>query len=76
MQPGDLLIVYSDGLVEARDAADLEFGLDRLAALGPVLRDRPPAEAGRLLLDEVDRFLGGERPQDDLSIVLLRRRSR
>jgi sigma-B regulation protein RsbU (phosphoserine phosphatase) len=70
--PGDLLIVYSDGLVEAHDALEKEFGLDRLKALAPALRDRPPAEAGRLLIEEVDRFLGGLRPHDDLSIVLMR----
>ena len=71
--PGDLLVVYSDGLVEARDASDREFGLERLQTLVSTLRDRPPAEAGRVLLDEVDRFLGDEKPQDDLSIILLQR---
>jgi sigma-B regulation protein RsbU (phosphoserine phosphatase) len=70
--PGDLLIVYSDGLVEAHDATEKEFGLERLKTLAPALRDRPPGEAGRLLLDEVDRFLGDLRPHDDLSIVLFR----
>ena len=73
LAPGDLLVVYSDGLVEARDAADREFGLERLQTLVATLRDRPPAEAGRVILEEVDRFLGEERPQDDLSIILLQR---
>ncbi|HEV8119572.1 MAG TPA: PP2C family protein-serine/threonine phosphatase [Candidatus Polarisedimenticolia bacterium] len=70
--PGDLLIVYSDGLIEASDASEREFGLERLKTLAPALRDRPPAEAGRLLVEEVDRFLGEMRPHDDLSIVLMR----
>ena len=73
LEPGDLLILYSDGLVEARNAADEEFGFDRLTRLAPALREREPADAGRRLLDEVDRFLGEVRPQDDLSIVLIRR---
>ena len=71
-EPGDLLIVYSDGLVEASDASDREFGLERLKTLAPALRDRPPSEAGRLLVQEVDRFLGELRPHDDLSIILMR----
>jgi sigma-B regulation protein RsbU (phosphoserine phosphatase) len=73
LAPGDLLVVYSDGLVEARDLADREFGLDRLKTLVTSLRDRPPAEAGRVILDEVDRFLGDDKPQDDLSLILIQR---
>jgi len=73
LAPGDLLVIYSDGLVEARDAADREFGLERLKDLVSTLRDRPPAEAGRVILEEVDRFLGEDKPQDDLSIILVRR---
>jgi sigma-B regulation protein RsbU (phosphoserine phosphatase) len=73
MQPEDLLIVYSDGLVEASNAADAEFGLERLLRLAPALRAMAPEQAGRVLLSEVDRFLGAARPQDDLSIILVRR---
>jgi sigma-B regulation protein RsbU (phosphoserine phosphatase) len=73
MQPEDLLIVYSDGLVEASNAADAEFGLERLLRLAPALRAMAPEQAGRVLLSEVDRFLGNARPQDDLSIILVRR---
>jgi len=73
LNPGDLLVVYSDGLVEARDLTDREFGLDRLKTLVTSLRDRPPAEAGRVILEEVDRFLGDDKPQDDLSLILIQR---
>jgi serine phosphatase RsbU (regulator of sigma subunit) len=74
MMPSDLLIAYSDGLVEARNAEDAEFGLDRLIRMAPALRALEADEAGRLLLSEVDRFLAGARPHDDLSVVLVRRR--
>lgn len=73
LQPYDLLIVYSDGLVEARNAADAEFGIERLRGLAPALRALSAAEAGARLLAEVDQFLAGARPQDDLSLILIRR---
>ena len=75
LEPGDLLLLYSDGLVEARNAAGEEFGFDRLRRRAPALRDLPPAQAGRMLLEEVDTFLDGGKPQDDLSIILIRRQS-
>jgi sigma-B regulation protein RsbU (phosphoserine phosphatase) len=73
LAPGDLLVIYSDGLVEAHDQAEREFGLERLKTLVSTLRDRPPSEAGRVILEEVDRFLGEDKPQDDLSLILLQR---
>jgi len=71
LQPGDALIVYSDGLTEARNAADEEFGADRLRALLPRLRGLGAEQAVRLVIGEVTSFLGGERPHDDLSLVVL-----
>src|SRR5437867_1643313 len=73
LQPGDALVVYSDGLTEARNAADEEFGAERLRALLPRLRGLAAEQAVRLLIDQVTAFLGGERPHDDLSLVVLAR---
>lgn len=73
LAPGDLLVVYSDGLTEARNEAGAFFGDERLRLMLPHLRDLPVAEAGRLLLAEVERFVGEARPHDDLSLLLLKR---
>jgi len=73
LDPGDLLVIYSDGLTEARNAADEEFGPQRLQEILPRLRGLPAEESVRLVIDEVNRFLGKERPHDDLSLVVLAR---
>lgn len=73
LAPGDLLIVYSDGLVEARNALGEEFGSDRLLALARGLRGLPAERCGAALVEEADRFLGEERPHDDLSLVVVER---
>ena len=73
MHAGEALVVYSDGLTEARNAEDEEFGTDRLRALMPRLRGLS-AEAGvRLIIDEVNAFLAGEAPHDDMSLVVVAR---
>ena len=70
MDSGDLLCVYSDGITEALDAAEEEFGLDRLSRL---LTPDPPATICDSVFDAVSAF-AGETPQyDDQTLLLLRR---
>jgi sigma-B regulation protein RsbU (phosphoserine phosphatase) len=73
LRPGEMLVIYSDGLTEARNAAGEEFGTERLRQALGRLRNFPAEEAGRSLLREVDQFIGGERLEDDLSLVVLLR---
>ena len=71
--PGDLLALYTDGIVEAADPDDDEFGIERLEAyLGEHRTDAldPLAEG----LDvELERFARGVPFADDRTLVLLRR---
>jgi sigma-B regulation protein RsbU (phosphoserine phosphatase) len=70
MERGDLLCVYSDGITEALDAAEEEFGLERLSRL---LTSDPPAKVCDSVFDAVSAF-AGETPQyDDQTLLLLRR---
>lgn len=75
LQPGDLLIVYSDGLVEARNRDDEEFGDARLLELVGTLRGLSAEQCGARLLQAVHGFLGDEKPHDDLSLVVVERRT-
>ncbi len=70
LRPGDLLVIYSDGLTEARNALEEEFGEARLRALLPRIRSLSPEQAGLRVLGEVNAFLGAERPHDDLSLIV------
>jgi hypothetical protein len=73
LAPGEWILAYSDGLTEATNAAEEEFGVERLEALIPRLRALAPEAAGRRVLKEVDRFVGELRPADDLSLVVIAR---
>ena len=69
---GDVLVVYSDGVVEARDDRDEEFGERRLADLLRRSHAAGAEEIRRLILSAVQDFIGGNELQDDLTFVVVR----
>lgn len=73
LEPGDRLLLYTDGVTEASDARDEEYGEGRVEAY---LRRRADADAASLvegLRDEVLAFCGVVRPRDDMTLLLLSR---
>lgn len=70
LEPGDLLCLFTDGLVEARQGKDL-FGAERVAAILQRLHDRSLPEIAAELVDAPRRFHGPELA-DDLAVLLLR----
>lgn len=73
MQNGDVLIVYSDGLTEARDEAGAFFGESRLFSFLPTVTGLAAHEIGTKILAEVNGFVGEAKAHDDLSLIVLRR---
>ena len=73
VKPGEMLVVYSDGLTEALNAAGEFYGEDRLRMGFAGLSSLSAKEAGARILDAVDAFIGTTRPYDDLSLVILKR---
>lgn len=70
--PGEALLLYSDGLPEARDAAGNEFGESRIEVAAQRLTGRAPAELVASLAGEVHAFCGRQSPEDDISVAVLR----
>jgi hypothetical protein len=70
--PGDLLLLYTDGLVEAVDAQGAEaFGFERLRAL--MEQGGTPADSHRRILESFDLHVGHEALRDDLTMLMLSR---
>jgi sigma-B regulation protein RsbU (phosphoserine phosphatase) len=70
---GDVLLLYTDGLTEARGPSGVEFGTDRVAAVLERSRGVPAAEVVEALLSELDGFRQGVPHADDLTVMAVRR---
>lgn len=70
LQPGDLVVLYTDGLIEARNTAGEMFGLERVMELIQASRDESVQEICQKLL-EATRFFGGTQT-DDITVLVMR----
>ena len=73
LEPGDLLLLYTDGAVEAADPAGREFSLDRLVGFMQERREaRDLSGLVREALAEVNGWTRGSSQQDDITLVVAR----
>ena len=72
VNPGDILVVFSDGVTEAVNRAGDEFGDDRLAACLVGSREGGAASALAAVQKAVSAFAGAEPPRDDMTVMVLR----
>jgi sigma-B regulation protein RsbU (phosphoserine phosphatase) len=73
LEPGDTLVVYSDGVVECCNPEGEEFGLDRLIAALPRARQQSAHGTLMMLLAAVQEFANGYPMSDDMSLTLIQR---
>ncbi|MBU0492686.1 MAG: SpoIIE family protein phosphatase [Chloroflexi bacterium] len=71
LRPGEALVLYTDGVTDAVDAAGARFGLDRLT--GAVAQAGGAAAVTRRIVQSVDEFSADATPFDDLTLVVVSR---
>jgi serine phosphatase RsbU (regulator of sigma subunit) len=71
LEPGSLVVVYTDGVIEARRDGEL-YGADRLDAVLSEHRSRPADEIARVVIEDCRSWAHG-RLADDCALVVLKR---
>ena len=71
LRQGDLLALYTDGVVEAMDRDDQPYGLDRFVATLARARDAGAGEICSAVMRDVRQHLSGG-PSDDCSLVVIK----
>ncbi len=73
MQPGDILLLLSDGIYEYEDSRGEQFGETRVEEIVRSHGGKSMAELSSILLDAVDAFAQGAPQADDITVVLIKR---
>lgn len=73
LQPGDLLVTYTDGISEAMTRADEEWGEDRMiAAAAACPTDFSADQVLKSIFDQADTFTAGAPQHDDMTMLILK----
>ncbi len=70
---GDILVAFSDGVTEAADPDDDDYGDERLAELVKSMKDSPAEEIVETIHTSVHEFTQGAPPADDITVVVVKR---
>jgi len=73
LDPGDWLVIFTDGVIEAVNGKDEEYGEAALVRLVDRHSGSTPAELLRSLLTELDEYVGNTPQHDDITCLLLKR---
>jgi sigma-B regulation protein RsbU (phosphoserine phosphatase) len=73
LRPGDIVLLYTDGVTDAINARVEEFGEARLESLVREHRHASAADLMAALEDAVHSFIGATQPMDDITLVAVKR---
>ncbi|MCY1006802.1 SpoIIE family protein phosphatase [Nannocystis pusilla] len=74
LSPGDVVVLYTDGITEAEDIHGEQYGIDRLCEVVHRVHERPAADIKQAIVDDVMRFIGAQKVFDDITTVVIKRR--
>jgi len=73
LKQGELLLLYTDGLVEAMDEKEEEFGEERLKQIVQDARDKSSADIESAIRRAVKKHTGGKQLDDDFTLIVIKR---
>jgi serine phosphatase RsbU (regulator of sigma subunit) len=74
LQPGDVVILYTDGITEACDPYRHQYGVDRLSEVASQNRHRSSQEICQAVIDDVWQHVGNCQVYDDMTLLILKQK--
>ena len=71
LEPGDIAVLYTDGVTEAMNAGDEEFGVERLQAVFAERQPENAREVSEAIFDAVHAFAGSTPQSDDITCLIV-----
>lgn len=74
MEPGDEIILYTDGVTDAKNQAGDNFELEKMISIIKANIEIPAQEQAKAIISEIKQFRGEAEPTDDIALMILKRK--
>ncbi|MEG4250242.1 AAA family ATPase [Microcoleus sp. Pol10D4] len=74
LNPGDVVVLYTDGIPEAFDINKAQYGLERLWQVVVENRQRSAQEIRAAVIDDVRQYIGAQKVFDDITLVVMKQK--
>jgi serine phosphatase RsbU (regulator of sigma subunit) len=74
LNPGDVVVLYTDGITEARNEQGLLYGMEPLIESIGRNRDRTAEEIRQAAIDDLRHYIGKQKVFDDITLVILKQK--
>lgn len=72
LSPGDVMIAYTDGVIESRNACSEEWGIRRMVTIAKACEGQGAIQLCDRIVEAVDAFAAGTAERDDMTLLVLR----
>lgn len=72
LKPGDVAVLYTDGITEAMNEKKQFYGKERLSQVIQVYHQKTAEEISQAIVDSVQKFIGHQRLFDDITLVVIK----
>ncbi len=74
LQPGDGVVLYTDGITEAENEAGEQYELERMCAMLRQHWDKPAEQVKDTLIQDVQQYIGMQKTYDDITLLILKQK--
>jgi sigma-B regulation protein RsbU (phosphoserine phosphatase) len=72
LAPGDVVVLYTDGITEAENSEGMQYGLERLCEVVSHNWQRSSLEIRQAVIEDVRQYIGEQKVYDDITLVILK----
>ena len=74
LNSGDVVVLYTDGITEAFDMKKDQYGIEPVIEVVALNREQSAAEIKQAVIDDVRRYMGGQKVFDDITLVVIKQK--
>ncbi|MEG4091031.1 SpoIIE family protein phosphatase, partial [Microcoleus sp. Pol12B4] len=74
LNTGDVVVLYTDGITEAFDMNQKEYGIEPMIEIVALNREKSAAEIKQAIIDDVRRYIGKQKVFDDITLVIIKQK--